>query len=72
MEIVVLGDSIVHHIVEGDTVLTYTQLTTGGGGISPDPGIPNGPLKEGYISLQSESHPIEFRKVELLDLSGNF
>ena len=24
----------------------------------------------GYILLQSESHPIEFRKVELLDLSG--
>jgi hypothetical protein len=27
-------------------------------------------LKEGYISLQSESHPVEFRKVELFDLSG--
>jgi hypothetical protein len=25
-------------------------------------------LKEGYISLQSESHPIEFRKVELFNL----
>ena len=25
-------------------------------------------LKEGYISLQSESHPVEFRKVELIDL----
>jgi hypothetical protein len=27
-------------------------------------------LSEGYISLQSESHPVEFRKVELLNLSG--
>ena len=27
-------------------------------------------LQSGYISLQSESHPIEFRKVELLDLAG--
>jgi hypothetical protein len=27
-------------------------------------------LTEGYISLQSESHPIEFRKVELLNLAG--
>ena len=27
-------------------------------------------LGEGYISLQSESHPIEFRKVELLNLAG--
>ena len=26
-------------------------------------------LASGSISLQSESHPIEFRKVELLDLS---
>jgi hypothetical protein len=25
-------------------------------------------LTRGYISLQSESHPIEFRKVEILDL----
>ena len=25
-------------------------------------------LAEGYISLQSESHPIEFRKVELMVL----
>ena len=27
-------------------------------------------LKEGYISLQSESHPVEFRKVELLNLEN--
>ena len=27
-------------------------------------------MSEGYISLQSESHPVEFRKVELLNLVG--
>ena len=27
-------------------------------------------MRDGYISLQSESHPIEFRKVELLNLAG--
>jgi hypothetical protein len=27
-------------------------------------------LRDGYISLQSESHPVEFRKVELLNLAG--
>ena len=27
-------------------------------------------LTEGYIALQAESHPIEFRKVELLNLAG--
>lgn len=70
-ELLVLGDSIIKHIVEGDTVLTYTKpqyderdpwvkgLNLKGGEI----------IKEGYISLQSESHPIDFRKVELLDLS---
>ena len=27
-------------------------------------------LEGGYISLQSESHPVEFRKVEILNLAG--
>ena len=27
-------------------------------------------IEGGYISLQSESHPIDFRKVELLNLAG--
>ena len=26
------------------------------------------PLKKGYISLQSESHPCEFRNIEILEL----
>jgi hypothetical protein len=69
MEMIVLGDSIVHHVIDGDTIMTYTNLTVGGGNVSPKPEIPEGPLKEGRIALQSESHPIEFRKVELLDLS---
>jgi hypothetical protein len=29
-------------------------------------------LSSGYISLQSESHPVEFRKVEIIDLSDEF
>lgn len=71
MEIVVLGDSIVHHIVEGDTVISYTHLTFGGGGVSPDPGYKAGtPLKKGHISLQSESHPVEFKNIEIMDLSS--
>ncbi|MDR2953728.1 MAG: DUF1080 domain-containing protein [Prevotella sp.] len=69
MEVVVYGDSLVHHIVQGDTVLTYTNLIVGGGNVSPKPNIPEGPLKSGRISFQAESHPIEFRKIELLDLS---
>jgi hypothetical protein len=28
------------------------------------------PLKEGYIALQAESHPVDFRRIELLNLVG--
>ena len=84
IDAVVLGDSIVHHIIEGDTVLTYQRLEVGGGFVSGQydfkfAGIDNGdywmarqntPLGSGYIALQAESHPIDFRRVELLNLKG--
>jgi hypothetical protein len=66
---IVLSDSIVHHVIEGDTIMTYTKLTLEEDSANRDSNIPKVPLKEGRISLQSESHPVEFRKVELLDLS---
>jgi hypothetical protein len=28
------------------------------------------PLKEGYIALQAESQPVDFRKIEILNLVG--
>ncbi len=71
-EVLVLGDSIVKHIVEGDTVLTYEKPQIGGGNVSnADPKIKQDGklLSEGYIALQSESHPVEYRKVELFDLA---
>jgi len=71
VEVLVLGDSLIKHIVEGDTVLTYEKPQIGGGNVSnydPKEMIDGKPLKKGYISLQSESHPVEFRKVELVDL----
>jgi hypothetical protein len=67
-EFVVLGDSVIHHILEGDTVLTYYKPQVGGAHEGYP--VPEGTLiKEGYICLQAESHPVEFRKVELLVLS---
>jgi Domain of Unknown Function (DUF1080) len=72
-EAMVLGDSVIRHIVNGETVLTYEMPQIGGGAVDNfDPAVkPDGELlTEGYISLQSESHPIEFRKVELLNLAG--
>lgn len=67
-EFVVLGDSIIHHIIEGDTVLTYMKPQIGGDRSEGFP-LPEGTLlKEGYLCLQAESHPVEFRKVEILKL----
>ncbi|HMG18351.1 MAG TPA: DUF1080 domain-containing protein, partial [Gemmatimonadales bacterium] len=73
VEVVVLGDSLVRHIVNGDTVLEYSRPQIGGGVVNHfDPAVKQDgkPLTAGYIALQSESHPIDFRKVEILDLVG--
>jgi len=70
-EALVLGDSIVKHIVEGDTVLVYGKPQYDGTDKwVKQAGLTGGAtIREGTISLQSESHPVEFRKVELFDLS---
>ena len=71
IEIQVYGDSLFRHIVEGDTVLEYTRPQVGGGVANDyDPAIKvdGTPLTSGYIALQGESHPTEFRKIELLKL----
>jgi hypothetical protein len=73
VELIVLGDSLIHHLVNGDTVLTYTQPQIGGGGLPEGfPLLEGTLLSSGYIALQAESHPFQFRKVELLDLSREY
>ena len=68
-EVVVLGDGLVYHIIEGDTVMTYAQPQVGGGNVnSAYPVLSGTLLKEGYISLQSETHPTEFRNIEVMEL----
>jgi hypothetical protein len=77
VEAVVFGDSVIHHIVEGDTVLTYQHPKIGESDTQSQKYYPDEwqkklgtPLKEGYIALKAESHPLEFRNVELLNLKG--
>jgi hypothetical protein len=71
-EVEVHGDSLIRHIINGNTVLEYTrpQLDESDPDaqrlIENDHGIR---LKEGYICLQAESHPVEFRRVELMELN---
>lgn len=71
VEALVLGDSIIKHIVGTDTVLVYEKPQIGGGNVSNfNPAVKKDGelLKDGYIALQSESMPTEFRKVEIFDL----
>jgi hypothetical protein len=69
-EIDVYGDSIIHHLVNGDTVMTYTRPRVGPAMRPQGYPVPDGtPLKDGYFALQAESTPVEFRKVEIMDLS---
>ena len=72
-EMLVLGSDRIEHYVNGDKVIEYEDMTIGGGSVSGhDPAMkPDGePAGEGYISLQSESHPVQFRRGELLNLKG--
>lgn len=71
-EVEVMGNDVISHIVNGDTVLqynqpqlderdaTYAKLIALNGGDKM--------LSKGTISLQSEGHPIDFRKVEIMPL----
>jgi hypothetical protein len=70
-ELIVLGDSLVTHVINGDTVLQYSKPTMGGGvvqGYDSTLWQPGKPLTSGFIALQSEGQPIDFRNVELLNL----
>ena len=73
VEVEVHGGEKIIHKVEGQTVLEYEKPTIGGGAVSAfDPAVKTDgtPLTEGYITIQAESHPTEFRKIEVLNLAG--
>ena len=73
VELLVEGASRAVHYVEGEPVIEYRNLIIGGGVVNGyDPAMkPDGELLAGgYIALQSESHPVQFRRIELLDLEG--
>ena len=73
VELIVLGDSLVYHLVQGDTVLQYTLPQVGGGVVQRyDPTMKQDGklLTEGFIALQSEGQPVDFRNIKLLNLEG--
>jgi hypothetical protein len=85
VEAIVLGSESIAQIVNRDTVMVYQNTKIGGGLINgtegewENNGISNKefwlakagePLTEGYLALQAESHPIDFKNIELLNLCG--
>jgi len=71
-ELEVHGDKVIRHKVDGQTVIEYEKPVYD----LNDKNVKNLPesvrnqqtIKGGWISLQAESHPIEFRKVEIREL----
>ncbi len=71
VEVEVLGGEVIRHLVNGEPVLEYQKPQLDGGDADAQRLIAAGAgmmLTGGTISLQAESHPLEFRKVELLPL----
>ena len=81
-EAIILGDQSITHIIEKDTVLVYEkpQVTTSYKDADWDRyGVSSKDhwkkmagklLSEGYIAIQAESHAIDFKNIELLNLCG--
>jgi hypothetical protein len=67
VEFEVNGSGAIKHFVEGDLVLEYEkpQLDPKDADAKKLVQDDRVLIEEGYISLQSESHPVEFRKVEI-------
>jgi hypothetical protein len=73
VELEVLGGDSVRHLIDGKAVLEYQKPTIGGGVANGwDPAVKKDGtlLTAGYIGLQAESQPVEFRNIRLLRLSG--
>lgn len=66
-EIEVHGGGKIKHIINGDTVIEYEQPQYDPKDADAAKLIKDGKLiiEDGYIALQAESHPCEFRKVEI-------
>lgn len=73
VEVEVRGNESVRHLIDGVNVLEYQKPMIGGGVANGwDPAIKKDGtiLSDGYIGLQAESQPVEFRNIRLLNLSG--
>lgn len=70
-DLIVFGDSLVLHLINGDTVLRYSHPQIGGGVANNyDPAFKQDGkiLNEGFIALQAEGQGIEFREIKIRKL----
>lgn len=70
-EVEVHGGRLIKHIINGQTVIEYTEPQLDPKDADAKKLLEAGAdlmVTEGYISLQAESHPCEFRKIEVMIL----
>lgn len=71
-EVEVRGSRLIRQVVNGETVLEYGDVRLApqefAGLKATSAAVTAEALGSGYISLQGEGHPVEFRKIEVLDL----
>lgn len=71
-EVEVHGNRLIRHIINGAVVLEYSEPQLDDRDADAQRLLKAGAdrmLSEGFISLQAESHPTQFRKIELLPLA---
>ena len=70
IEVEVRGNEVIRHILEGEVVLEYQRPQLDPDDSDAAPLIRDGELMlhEGTISIQAESHPTQFRTIELMIL----
>ena len=72
LEIEVHGNGRVEHRINGKTVIAYEQIQLDPNDKDAAKLIKDGKLaiSSGWIALQSESHPVEFRNIKIKPLEG--
>jgi len=68
-EVEVRGNEVVRHLINGQVVLEYTNPQLDPGDADAKRLLDGGAnlmVSKGYISLQAESHPVQFRNIQLM------
>jgi hypothetical protein len=70
LEVIVQGADSVTHLINGQEVMRYGDPSVGDESVTAEAAALAEPMSSGYIALQGESHPVQFRNIRLLDLEA--